>query len=160
MNKIFVGFLGLVLCGFWWCLAVPKVLAANEDEASSKEAVLAVLKKQNDAWNEGDLDTFMSGYLHSPDISYTSGGKEVWGYDALRARYQNTYGDNKSSMGKLSFSDTRVFDLGAKNALCIGHWHLVTGKNENLNGTFTLVLVRNKDGWKIIHDHTSRLPQS
>ncbi|MBY0546521.1 MAG: nuclear transport factor 2 family protein [Candidatus Obscuribacterales bacterium] len=127
-------------------------------EASSKEAVTSLLQLQNDAWNKGDLDTFMTGYLDSPDLSFTASGKEVWGYEALRDRYRTRYGQSKESMGRLSFSDVRVFDLGAANALAIGHWHLVReSSSEKLDGTFSLVLVRTDKGWKILHDHTSML---
>lgn len=127
-------------------------------EANAKEAVTSLLQLQNDAWNKGDLDTFMSGYLDSPDLSFTSAGKEVWGYEALRDRYQKRYGKSKESMGKLSFTDMKVTDLGPSNALAIGHWHLVRqSSNEKLDGTFSLVLVRTDKGWKIMHDHTSML---
>lgn len=154
-------------CALLWCcllssFCIGVTSPAKAADASSKEAVTSLLQVQNDAWNKGDLDTFMTGYLNAPDLSYTSSGKEVWGYEALRDRYQTRYGKSKASMGKLSFSDIRVFDLGAANALAIGHWHLMRegqgeGQSEKLDGTFSLVLVRTDKGWKILHDHTSAL---
>jgi ketosteroid isomerase-like protein len=133
---------------------------AAETEKAAKataEGVSAVLSRQADAWNRGDLDDFMKGYLRSAETSYTSEGKEVWGYEALQERYQKKYGAHKDTMGKLTFSDLRIFDVGKGGALCIGHWHLVRDKQPNLDGIFSLVLVDSKDGWKIIHDHTSTI---
>lgn len=142
---------GFIISAF----VTPSCVAAV---ASAEKNVTALLQMQNDAWNKGDLDTFMTGYLDSPDISFSAGGKELWGYEALRARYQNRYGKSKESMGKLSFSDIRVFDLGDKNALALGHWHLVRAESgETLDGAFSLVLVLTDKGWKIFHDHTSVL---
>ncbi len=149
----------LFLCSVIFCWVATSFMSALSEPPGSdvKEAILSLLQAQNAAWNKGDLDAFMTGYLKSPDLSYTSGGKEVWGYDALRDRYQKKYGDSRGTMGTLSFSDTRVFELGGENALCIGHWHLVREKQSNLDGTFSLVLVHTKAGWKILHDHTSLL---
>lgn len=120
-----------------------------------KDDVTSVLTRQMEAWNRGDLDDFMTGYLKSPDISYTSGGTVVWGYEALQRRYINVYGDNKKAMGRLRFSDLKISELGKANALCIGRWHLERTSQPVLDGVYSLVLTRTKDGWKIIHDHTS-----
>ena len=146
--------LAAVLCSLLplCCLSEHRAAAA---EASVKESVLALLNMQKEAWNRGDLNTFMTGYWQSPAISYTCAGNEVWGYNAIRDRYQKRYGQNRESMGKLAFSDTRILELGKANALCIGHWHLIRDGKEPLDGTFSLVLQRTGKGWKILHDHTS-----
>lgn len=131
--------------------------AVTAAEVNAKESIISLLQMQNDAWNNGDLEKFMTGYLNSPELSFTSDGKEVWGYEALKERYQKRYGDNRDSMGKLSFSNIKVTTLGKTNALAVGHWHLVReNSSEKLDGTFSIVLVRTeKWGWKILHDHTS-----
>jgi hypothetical protein len=153
--KILVALLSLMLLA----MTSAFVTGANAEVNKSKlkEGVLSVLHEQNDAWNKGDLDKFMSGYLKSADTSYSSSGKEVWGYEALQERYVKKYGNSKDTMGKLSFSDERVFDLGSENALCIGHWHLIREGKDPLDGSFSLVLLNTKEGWKILHDHTSVL---
>jgi ketosteroid isomerase-like protein len=117
--------------------------------------VKAVLDMQAAAWNRGDLETFLSGYLNTPDISYVSGSSEVWGYESLRKRYESKYGDKHETMGTLSFSDLKVQSLGSSHALCIGHWHLERSGQPAVEGIFSLVFAYSKSGWKIIHDHTS-----
>jgi len=129
-------------------------LAASK-KSSAKVEVPVVLQGQADAWNRGDLATFMTGYLKSADISYTAGGTEVRGYDALKERYEKKYGTDRESMGKLKFSDLRVSELGRDHALCVGRWHLDRAGKDALDGLFSLVLTRTSDGWKVIHDHTS-----
>ena len=128
--------------------------AFSASKKAAADAVIEVLNAQKDAWNKGDLDGFMAGYLHSPDMSFTSGGKEVWGYDALKERYQKRYGQSKETMGQLKFTELKAFELGPKNELVIGHWHLDLASS-SLDGVFSLVFVKAKDGWKCFHDHTS-----
>ncbi len=132
-------------------------LAANSKpkESGVSSGVTDLLRMQSDAWNKGDIDKFLTGYVNSNEISFVSAESEVWGYEALRERYVKKYGDNKTTMGELSFGDLKIQNLGADNALCVGHWHLKRDGKDPMNGIFSLVLVRTKSGWKILHDHTS-----
>jgi ketosteroid isomerase-like protein len=150
-GKLFV--VAIVL-GLSAVLASSSVLAASK-KSDAKVAVPALLQQQADAWNRGDLGAFMTGYLKSAEISYTAGGTEVWGYEALKERYEKKYGSDRESMGKLQFSDLKISELGRDHALCIGRWHLERAEKNPLDGVFSLVLTRTSEGWKVIHDHTS-----
>jgi ketosteroid isomerase-like protein len=124
------------------------------------EAVKSVLDRQAEAWNKGDLVAFMTGYLDSPDTSYTSGGVEVWGYDSIHDRYVKKYGTTRSDMGKLSFSNLRIVEINKGSAFCVGQFHLVKAEpTGNADGVFSLVLKQTAAGWKIIHDHTTASPR-
>jgi uncharacterized protein (TIGR02246 family) len=131
---------------------------------SSRE-VTAALQQGVTAWNKGDLKGFMDGYLHSNDMTFTAAGRLIRGYDALQQRYEQTYGNSTTSMGQLEFTDIQVWPLGPDHALAVGTWALRMGSKvayhpvspkDNVGGVFSLVLVKTKDGWKILHDHTSR----
>lgn len=131
------------------------MMSGAQGAAKVETTVTRILQDQMEAWNNGDLDKFMSFYLESPEISYTSGGKVVWGFEALRKRYVDKYGSSKETMGKLSFSNLRISELGSSNALCLGQWHLERDGQPPFDGIFSLVFSRTNSGWKIIHDHTS-----
>lgn len=134
----------------------PAALTARGTKgAPVKEEIAAILQAQANSWNQGDLDSFLKGYLKSNDISYVSGQSQVYGYDALRKRYESKYGNSKDTMGKLTFSDLKISALGKSHALCIGNWHLERKEKPPIDGIFTLLLLRTNDGWRIIHDHTS-----
>lgn len=141
---------------FLYFVIVSSLSATSKTkDASPQDGVKDLLTMQSEAWNNGDLDKFLTGYVNSNEISYVSSESEVWGYEALRQRYVKKYGESRDTMGELSFSDLKVQSLGAENALCIGHWHLKREGKDTLNGIFSLVLVKTKSGWKILHDHTS-----
>ena len=53
---------------------------------SSRSHVAAVLSRQQDAWNGGDLEGFMTGYWESGELTFFSGGKVEKGYAALLTR--------------------------------------------------------------------------
>ena len=117
--------------------------------------VRKVLSRQQDAWNAGDLETFMTGYWDSEELTFFSDGKIEKGPAELLARYRRRYQADGKEMGKLTFSDLDITPMGASYATARGRWKVVTSK-ESSDGLFTLTLYRFGDGWKIIHDHTSK----
>jgi ketosteroid isomerase-like protein len=125
-----------------------------EQEASTREAVTAVLTMQQEVWNRGDIAAFMEGYWKSPELSFAGSSGVTRGWQPVMDRYRKKYPDLKA-MGHLDFSDLEVRSLGKDAALVIGRWHLKRDSGE-LGGIFTLVFQKFPEGWRIIHDHTSR----
>lgn len=116
------------------------------------------LKKSAALWNRGDLDGFLQDYLPSEDLTFTSGGRILRGYEALKERYQKSYGQTRESMGQLSFSDVEVWRLGEDRALVLGRWKVdrqMGGSSTTSDGVFSLIMIKSGDSWKIFHDHTS-----
>ncbi len=113
-----------------------------------------VLVQQQTAWNEGNLEAFMAGYWHSPELSFFSGGTDKRGWDATIERYRQNYQAEGREMGKLTFSDLEIDVLGPDSAWVRGHWQVVTSK-KSPSGLFTLVFKKFPEGWRIVHDHTS-----
>lgn len=141
-------------CGSRSCPA-PKTPtpAATPDAAPIQAAAQAVLDAQAAAWNRNDLDGFMAGYENSERMVFTSGGNVRRGYTTALERYRQAYPDLRKA-GALSFVTEEITPLGADHALVLGRYHLEAA--EPADGVFTLVLRRGADGWKIIHDHTSK----
>ncbi len=118
------------------------------------------LKQSAVKWNRGDLSGFMEDYLQSEDLTFTSGGQTLRGYENLKARYEKNYGQTRDSMGQLSFSDVEVWKLSEARALVVGRWKVERqegGGRSSKEGVFTLVMVEQGSIWKIFHDHTSIL---
>ncbi|MFZ1929275.1 MAG: AtzH-like domain-containing protein [Candidatus Sulfotelmatobacter sp.] len=125
------------------------------DNGGAKAEVEHVLRTQQKAWNRHDLDGFMAGYWNSPELTFFSGAKENYGWQATMDRYRARYASPGHEMGKLEFSDLRIEMLGADAAFGRGSWQLTMSDGKTPHGLFTLVFRKFPDGWKIVHDHTS-----
>jgi uncharacterized protein (TIGR02246 family) len=128
-----------------------------EERAADRDAIRAVLGAQQNAWNRSDVDAFLVGYWHSPELTFSGSSGVSRGWDGVMARYKKNYPD-RAAMGELDFSELEFRFLGPDAALVLGHWHLKREKDE-LGGVFSLVWQRFPDGWKIIHDHSSAVAE-
>ena len=126
---------------------------APDNLDADRSSILEVLQNQQASWNKGDVDAFLEGYWHSPELTFSGSSGIARGWDAVRARYRKNYGD-RVTMGHLEFSDLQFRFLGPDAALVLGHWHLTRAKGD-IGGVFSLVWQRFPEGWRIIHDHTS-----
>lgn len=122
-------------------------------KSQDKEAILKVLHTQEQAWNAGDIDRFMEGYLKSDSLMFVGSSGPTYGYEMVKANYKKNY-PGKSGMGKLTFTIKKVELLCGDTAFVMGAFHLKRDQDEP-KGHFTLIFKKFKDGWKIISDHSS-----
>jgi ketosteroid isomerase-like protein len=134
-------------------LLLTASLAAAQTNPTS--AIRAVLDRQVAAWNQHDLESFMAGYWHSPDLTFYSGKTMSRGWDAALERYRKNYQAEGKEMGKLDFSELAITPLAPDSAFVRGRFHLLFQDGKESSGIFTLVFRKFSAGWKIIHDHTS-----
>ena len=116
-----------------------------------------VMSDQMDAWNRGDIEAFMEGYWNSPELKFVSGDRVTKGWQPTLDNYKKSY-DSKAKMGVLKFTILDVNIVSNDAAIVLGSWALdrvVDGKKDDPHGKFTLIFRKFKDGWKIVHDHTS-----
>ncbi len=121
-------------------------------------AVRGVLRAQQEAWNRGDLEGYMRGYVKSDALVFTSGGNIRTGWSETYAKYKARYGSDTSSMGTLAFEILHVQAIGADGAIVLGKWEL-TNTPVAGSGVFSVALERTADGWLVVHDHTSSVAQ-
>lgn len=132
--------------------ACTGLAACNGCTGGQTARITSLLTRQAEAWNRGDLPAFMEPYWHSPDLTFSSGGKVTRGWQATYDRYLAKY-PTREDMGVLTFSDLEVREVGPRAALVLGRWRLQ--REEPVGGNFSLVLRRYGNRWMIIHDHTS-----
>ncbi len=151
MNKISIFF-----CILFMAMMTVSTFAQSKDE-KTKSAIQKVMQEQTAAWNAGNIEEFMQGYWNSPEMKFVSGDNVARGWQAALDRYKKSY-DSKAKMGVLTFSDLEITVLSKDAAVVLGNWKLdreVGGVKDNPHGKFTLVFRKFKNGWKVIHDHTS-----
>lgn len=124
----------------------------KRDEKISAE-IRRVMNEQTAAWNAGDIEGFMRGYWNSPELKFVSGANVTKGWQPTLDRYKKNY-DSRAKMGVLAFSDLEITVLSKDAATVLGSWALQR-ENDKPGGKFTLIFRKFKDGWRIIHDHTS-----
>ena len=136
------------------------VVLARGSEAgdTDRAAIQKILELQQTAWNRGDVDAFLQGYWHSPELTFSGSGGIARGWDGVLVRYKKSYPD-RAAMGQLDFSQLEFRFLGPSAALVLGHWHLAREKGD-VGGVFSLVWQRFPEGWRIVHDHTSAVTES
>jgi len=125
---------------------------------SADAAVRNVLSEQASAWNRGDVDAFLTGYWNSEQTLFAGSQGITRGWQALKERYRRSYPDRKA-MGTLTFSEVEVKVLCPDAALAVGKWHLDRGSGP-IGGVFSLVLRQFPEGWRILADHTSVVPEA
>ena len=145
MRKLLIGLLvlaiGLSSCG------------NDELSKQDEEAIRKVFKMTEDAWNEGDLDTFMKGYWKSDKLVFVGAQGPVYGYQATLDRYKISYPDLEA-MGKLSFDILDIRKIDKNTVIFIGKFHL-TRTIGDLQGHYTLIWKKIDGQWVIISDHSS-----
>lgn len=129
------------------------IAACSSQKTNDIEQIKSVLANQSDAWNKGDLEGFMSGYLQSDSLRFASGGKVTYGWETTLERYKKGYPD-KAVMGKLTFSEIDIKIISDHSALVFGKWELER-ENDHPWGLFTLLFEKTNNGWMVVHDHTS-----
>ena len=117
------------------------------------DEIRQVINDQTTAWNAGDIEGFMRGYWNSPELKFVSGANVTKGWQPTLDRYKKNY-DSRAKMGVLTFSDLEITVLSKDAATVLGSWSLQR-ENDKPGGKFTLIFRKFKDGWKIVHDHTS-----
>lgn len=127
--------------------------AAVAGRPSPESEIRAVLDAQQAAWNKGDIEGFMAYYWKSDDLTFQSGNARTHGWSDVLARYKKNY--PPGTMGVLAFSDLAVRPLGPDAAFVLGRFKLDRGGSP-AEGIFTLILRRTPEGWRIVHDHTSK----
>ena len=134
-------------------LFISTNVTAQSRDAKISAEIQSVMNAQVLAWNAGDIEGFMRGYWNSVEMKFVSGDNVSRGWQAALDRYKKNY-DSKAKMGVLTFSGLEVNILSKDSAVVLGSWALAREK-DNPKGKFTLIFRKFKDGWRIVHDHTS-----
>ncbi|ACT58080.1 DUF4440 domain-containing protein [Hirschia baltica] len=157
LGSIFLGF--AILGG---CASAPdpavleqeRLAAFAKIEKQAEYDIRALLAKQDAAWNKGDIDGFMEGYLPSEDLRFASGDNITWGFNETLERYKSRY-DSPEKMGKISLEIQEFKLFTETDATVFGRWYLTRPEAGDAGGLFTLILEKQNGKWLVVSDHTS-----
>lgn len=134
--------------------SAPKIPMGNPPEE-----IAAMLQRSASDWNRGDLGGFMSDYAQDSLTSYMAGGHVQYGWQPLYDRYQKNYFAPGKSRDSLSFDELRVRVMTPDFAYATARFKLTRRDSVVASGPFTLILQKQGDRWRILHDHTSADPK-
>lgn len=117
--------------------------------------VVKIILAQENAWNKGDLDAYLSHYKDAPDTQAVLANL-VRGVDNIRSAYKQNF-PSKDSMGTIEDSDIEVKPLGDNYALATGKYHLNRPKKSGgaVEGSFMELFEKTQAGWQIIFSQST-----
>jgi len=129
------------------------IFSQNKISVKDSLSIMKVMSFQQDAWNQGDIDSFMEGYLKSDELVFSGKSGPVYGWENTRKRYYSSY-PNTKVMGKLNFTIKKIRSVSLNTAYLIGEYYLKRS-GEDSWGHFTLLWKKIDSNWLIVSDHTS-----
>jgi uncharacterized protein (TIGR02246 family) len=125
---------------------------AQAPQTSAEKEIFAAMNEATMQWNKGDLDAYMALYDQQATMMLASGRV---GLDSIRGMYVKYYFPGGHPKQELAYDTYQLTMLGKRYALLTGRFILKANeKYPERKGTFSLTMVRRKDGWKILHDHS------
>lgn len=141
----------VVLAISLWSCASNKLSTAPVSQAEA--AIKTVMAMQEQAWSDGDIDKFMTGYWKSEELSFIGRSGPNYGWQTTLDNYKKGY-PTKEKMGKLTFDILKLNRLAPDVYYMIGKYTLVRS-DDTPTGYFSLVWKQINGEWKIVSDHTS-----
>lgn len=148
----FTIFCFVILCSVSSCKTMD-ITDKNFSFEQEAKMIEQVMKKQEKAWSEGNIEEFMKGYWNSEKLSFGGNRGFTFGYDQVMENYKKGY-PTKEIMGILTFDIIDIVPVAETAAYVLGKYSLEV-KDTNPSGYFTLVFRKINGEWKIVTDHTS-----
>ena len=152
MKKLFLLLLFIPLVSFGQ-VSYDDTMSIKSISAKDSLAIMKVMGFQENAWNSGDINSFMEGYIKSDELVFSGKSGPVYGWNETRNRYLKNYPDTQT-MGQLKFTVNKIRSVSSDVAFLIGEYYL-TRSTEDSYGHFTLFWKKINNKWLIISDHTS-----
>jgi ketosteroid isomerase-like protein len=136
------------------CLFIVMLFTtASRAQSKDEQAIRAMIKKQEAAWNKGDLEGFMKGYWENDSLMFIGKNGPTYGYKPTLARYQKGYPD-LAHMGHFTSTILSMKRVSADCYFILGSWALKRSAGD-VSGYYTLLIRKIQGAWVIVADHSS-----
>lgn len=93
-----------------------------------------LMKQQEDSWNNGNIDNFMSIYWKNDSLVFIGKSGISYGWDKTFSNYKNSY-KTKEQMGTLKFKNIICNPVNDSTHIVTGKWSLKRNDRfGNING--------------------------
>lgn len=116
----------------------------------AKKEILTIMRAQEEAWSNHDLEGFMQGYWKSDSLKFFGRNGVTSGWDKTLQNYKKGY-PTKGHTGTLKFTIKDISPITNDAYSVMGAYHLE--RTEGMaNGVFMIIFKRINNTWKIIAD--------
>ncbi|MDX8552671.1 nuclear transport factor 2 family protein [Tenacibaculum sp. 1B UA] len=119
-------------------------------EETEKQEILSVMKAQEEAWSNHDLEGFMQGYWKSDSLKFFGRNGITFGWQKTLDNYKKGY-PTKGHSGTLTFKINDISKITDGAYSVMGEYHLKRNVGD-ANGVFMIVFKKIQGEWKIIAD--------
>lgn len=123
---------------------------SQTSEQEDKEAILSVMKLQEKAWSNNDLEGFMKGYWKSDSLKFFGSSGLTKGWQQTLDNYKKGY-PTKEHSGTLNFTIKDISKIDDGSYWVMGEYHLKRSVGD-ANGVFMIIFKKIDDEWKIVAD--------
>ena len=128
------------------------VTSFSQKESKAVQTVMKNMDIQEKAWNNFDIQGFMSYYWNNDSLKFIGSRGITYGWKNTLDNYIKGY-PTQEAMGILKFTIAEATQLSKNSIYVIGKWELT--KEKPVGGYFTLLWKKINGNWVIVCDHTS-----
>ena len=128
------------------------VTSFSQKESKAVQIVMKNMAIQEKAWNNFDIQGFMSYYWNNDSLKFIGSRGITYGWKNTLDNYIKGY-PTQEAMGILKFTIAEATQLSKNSIYVIGKWELT--KEKPVGGYFTLLWKKINGNWVIVCDHTS-----
>jgi uncharacterized protein (TIGR02246 family) len=138
--------------------SVPETSIVNATVSQRPAAleIAALIEKQFEAWNAGDLEAYLSVFWHSPLLIYVVDSSILNGFEQVRANVLREYG-NRKDVGHPVLERLQTNMLSDDLATTISWWTF-RFREVKVKGLSSFTWRKFPEGWRIIEAHTEVPP--
>ena len=119
-------------------------------QEQDKLDILSVMKMQEKAWSNNDLEGFMQGYWKNDSLKFYGSNGLTFGWNKTLANYKKRY-PTKDHSGTLSFTIDDISKIENESYFVMGQYHLKRNIGD-ANGVFMIIFKKIDGKWKIVAD--------
>jgi hypothetical protein len=131
-------------------LSLSFISCSNSNPEEDKQAIINIMKAQEEAWSNHNLEGFMQGYWKSDSLKFYGSNGLTYGWEQTLANYKKGY-PTKDHSGTLNFKINDITPINDEAYYVMGEYHL-TRPVGDANGVFMIIFKKINGEWKIVAD--------
>ncbi len=132
------------------CLSMQIFSCSQTTERQDKDEIISIMKTQEKAWSNHDLEGFMQGYWKNDSLKFYGSSGLTYGWDKTLANYKKGY-PTKDHSGTLTFKIKDISKINNESYFVMGEYYLKRNIGD-ANGVFMIIFKKINGEWKIIAD--------